>query len=126
MRKRSIVRRIALLLIALLGFAQASVALAGCPIERGTLSPMLQAGEPCGGGCATEFKPYFPELANRCVAHCTADLQNAGSAVALVRNPGEPPLLAVLIPLGNRSLDGGFAAPPPALPRRILLHSFLI
>jgi hypothetical protein len=123
---RRLFRRVAIALIALLAFAQASVALAGCPMERGAMSAMLQTGEPCGT-CETEFKPYFPEFANRCVAHCTADLQNAGSAVALVRSPGEPPLLVVLPAPEARSLDSGLEAPPPgAPPRRILLHSFLI
>lgn len=125
MSRRSF-RRIAITLIAFMAFAQASVALAGCPMERGGLSAMLQTGEPCGG-CETEFKPYFPEFANRCVAHCTADLQNAGPAVALVRSPGEPPLLVVFPALAPASLDRGLEAPPPgAPPRRILLHSFLI
>ena len=90
------------------------------------MAPMLQGGEPCGG-CETEFKPYFPEFANRCVAHCTADLQNAGSPAALVRSPGEPPLLVVLPAQNSTSFDSGLDAPPPgAPPRRILLHSFLI
>lgn len=113
--------------MALLAFAQASVALAACPMERGTLAPVMHAGEPCGG-CDTGFKPYFPEFANRCVAHCTADLQNAGAAVALLRSPGGPPLLA-LAPAGaaTAAQEGGLQAPPPgARPVRILLHSFLI
>lgn len=123
---RRLFRRIAIALIALMAFAQASVALAGCPMERGALSTMLHLGEPCGG-CETEFKPYFPEFANRCVAHCTADLQNAGPAIALLRGPGEPSVLVVPAALGPSSRDSGLEAPPPGSPpRRILLHSFLI
>ena len=123
---RRILRRIAVALISLLVFAQANVALAACPMERGgMLAPILQAGEPCSG-CDTGFKPSFPELAGRCVAHCTADLQNTGPAAALVRSPGEPP--ALVVPAAHRpGLHGGLFAPPAgAPPVRIVLHSFLI
>lgn len=125
MNCRRILRRIALALISLLAFAQASVALAACPMERGALAPMLQAGE-AWGDCDAEFKPYFPQFANRCVAHCTAELQNAGPAAALLRSPGEPPVLVV--PAAHPpTLHGGLAAPPAgAPPVRIVLHSFLI
>jgi hypothetical protein len=118
--------RTSILLIALLLFAQASVAAAACQMDRGALGPMLEMVDGCGG-CDTEFKPYSPQYANRCVAHCTADLQLSGVAVALARSPADAPLLTVFP--ADRSYLGsaGLAeAPPGAPPRRILLHSFLI
>lgn len=114
------------MLMALLAFAQANVAFADCPMDRGSLAPMVQIGEPCGG-CDTEFKPYFPEHANRCVAHCTADLQNVGPDVALVRSPGPAPMFLVEAFSGASIASRGLIGPPPgAPPRRIVLHSFLI
>lgn len=115
----------AILLMALLGFAQASVALSACPMERGGLSPMLVVGGGCG--CETEVKTYTPQYANRCVAHCTADLQLGGLPVALVRGPADAPVL--LLPRAELNFQSGAAleAPPPVpVPSRILLHSFLI
>lgn len=114
------------MLMAMLAFAQASVAFANCPMERGAMAPMLQEGEPCGG-CETEFKPYFPQFANRCVAHCTADLQNVGPEVALVQAFRAAPLFVVEVVPDDKFTLAGLEGPPPgAPPRRVLLHSFLI
>jgi hypothetical protein len=65
--------------------------------------------------------------ANRCFAHCTADLQAVGEPVVLARSAADRPIL--LLPRTevrispHTGLDG---APPGAPPRRVLLHSFLI
>ncbi|MGH8221904.1 MAG: hypothetical protein ACREQZ_02920 [Woeseiaceae bacterium] len=125
MRAR-IVRRIAIALIALLGFAQASLALADCPIERGALAQAVEAAndEGCCGVSVSGFESLY---GNRCVAHCTSDLQLAGLATALVRSPADMPVL--LLERRDYGAGGGtgLQAPPPgAPPTRILLHSYLI
>jgi hypothetical protein len=118
-------RRISIWLIAMLVFAQASVAVAACTMDRGSFAPMLQMAEGCD--CETQLKPDAPQYANRCVAHCTADLQLSGSMTALVRSPAHVPVL--LLPPFDRlaSPRTGLESPPPgSVPHRILLHSFLI
>jgi hypothetical protein len=124
MRPR-LIRRFALCLIAVLAFAQASVVLAACTMERGSMASML-AMEDCGG-CEQQADADIAQSANRCVAHCTADLQLPGSASALLRSPAHVPVL--LLPPAHRpaSPRTGLDQPPPGTPpHRILLHSFLI
>jgi hypothetical protein len=121
-----LIRRVSIWLIAMLAFAQASVAIAACSMDRGSLAPMLEMAGDCGD-CQTQVKPDAPQYANRCVAHCTADLQLSGSTTALVRSPAYLPVL--LLPPFERlaSPRTGLQAPPPgSVPHRILLHSFLI
>ena len=118
-------RRIGLLVIALLVFAQGSVALAACSMERGAPMQMTQADDACACDAQAGFEA--PMHANVCVAHCTSDLQLAGVATALVRAPAAAPVLVVA--LVREYSPGRMAreAPPPrAVPPRILLHSFLI
>jgi len=121
-----LIRRVSIWLIAVLAFAQASVAIAACSMERGSLAPMLEMAEGCD--CeAPQVKTDAPQYANRCVAHCTADLQLSGGAAALVRSPAEAPVL--LLPRFDRSPapNTGLESPPRGtVPPRILLHSFLI
>ncbi|MGQ0546696.1 MAG: hypothetical protein ACT4P3_15390 [Betaproteobacteria bacterium] len=127
MRMRArIIRRIAIALIALLGFAQASLSLADCPVERGALAlAMAPAGE--DGCCGASVSGFDSLYGNRCVAHCTSDLQLAGLAVALVRSPADLPVLLLERRDDRGSPPTGLQAPPPgAPPARILLHSFLI
>lgn len=124
---RRLIRRLALALIALLAFAQASVVLAACSMERGEMARMATAttGDDCCGP-GPEFQPA-PQLTNDCLAHCTADLQLCGAPPALVRGPADAPVL--LWPDTTRSppLRAGSEAPPArTIPSRILLHSFLI
>ena len=119
-------RRMSLWLIAMLVFAQASVAMAACTMDRGSLAPMLEMSEGCGD-CGTELKTDAPQYANRCVAHCTSDLQLSGESVAIVRGPAPVPVLWV--PPTERLASprtGLEETPPGAPPHRILLHSFLI
>jgi hypothetical protein len=120
-----LIRRVSLCLIAVLAFAQASVVAAACTMERGSMAPMLQMADGCD--CETQVKTDAPQYANRCVAHCTADLQLSGLTAMLVRAPADAPVL--LVPRIEPRFSGGagFEAPlPAAVPRRILLHSFLI
>ena len=121
--KLRLIRRIALVLVAVLAFAQANVALAACPTERGAMA--LAAAD--GGCCDTpQFEPA-PQLTNGCVAHCTADLQLSALPLALVRAPADVPVLFVAGPEPDLPTGAGLATPPlVSVPSRILLHSFLI
>jgi hypothetical protein len=121
-----LIRRVSLWLIAMLAFAQASVAVAACTMDRGSLAPMLEMSEGCGD-CKTELKPDAPQYANRCVAHCTSDLQLSGSLAALAVHPADGPVLVVPRAARYRvpcAIDE--PSPPGAVPVRILLHSYLI
>jgi hypothetical protein len=119
------IRRLALALIALLAFAQVSVALAACSMDRGTLAQAvaMPADSPCTD-CGPIVTDYDPLHANRCVAHCTADLQLAGLPIANVRAACDAPVL--LVPRAEPPPDIRFTAEPLQLPRRVLLHSYLI
>jgi hypothetical protein len=120
-------RRVAISLIGLLIFAQASVTLAYCPMDRGMLSLTIGASEddPCID-CGTSASEFGSLYANRCLNHCTADLQLAGLPVALVRAAGETPVLLVERPVLHFGLAALHAPPPGERPRRVLLHSYLI
>jgi len=120
-------RRVALLMIGLLAFAQGSTAFATCSMERGTAAPAMAMApdEACADcGAATSGASKYPNL---CVAHCTSDLQLAGVAASIVRGPADLPVLRIARPeIGPAPRTGLHAPPPGAPPRRILLHSFLI
>lgn len=121
-----LIRRVSIWVIAVLAFAQASVAIAACSMDRGSLVPMLEMSEGCGD-CKTEVKPDAPQYANRCVAHCTSDLQLSGSLAALSVHPAEVPVLVLPHAAVYRVPRGiAQASPSSAPPVRILLHSFLI
>lgn len=117
---RRLIRRIAFVLLALVGFAQASFAFAGCVMDRGDMAAMATTGDCCGE--APQFEA-LAELRNDCLAHCTADLQLAGAAVALVQVPAD--VVAYLLPPGTVPYPV-VPAPPPSIPSRVLLHSYLI
>ena len=119
MLTRASIRRFAVMLIALLGFAHAGLALSACTMERGDLSQAL-AGQ--GMECCEESVS-----ANGCVTHCTSDLQNFAASPAMVQPAVDIlmfvlPARAVLQP-DAASIDG---RPPNVIPQRILLHSFLV
>jgi hypothetical protein len=116
-------RRVALLLIGLLVFAQGAVALAACSMERGMTAPIAMAADERCPDCPSPAAQA--QNGNLCVAHCTSDLQLAGVTVSLVRGPVQLPVLVVSRP--TALLPAGLDVPPSgAPPRRILLHSFLI
>jgi hypothetical protein len=127
-----LIRRLALALIAVLAFAQASVVLAACTMDRGEMGPMMAHASDSGApdeDCCAPAPVHSPEaqVANNCFAHCTADLQLAGFPVALVQVPAATPVL--LLPQPERRSPGRAvleAPPPPTVTSRILLHSFLI
>jgi hypothetical protein len=122
LRRRPKHALLALVVLASLVFAQAAVALALCPMERGGLAQM-------SADCACQSAvPGVGELGmNGCVAHCTSDLQQSGFVLGMVPAAADAPVLIVsaLEPpwSRNRGLD---SSPPGTPPRRILLHSFLI
>jgi hypothetical protein len=120
-------RRIALLTLALLAFAQASVAFSSCSMDRGTMAPAMAAdNDEFAADCETPITTT-PSSANLCALHCTWDLQVAGVAVALLRSPAGLPILTVALPRAAPAPRTGLPAPPSgAPPHRILSHSFLI
>jgi hypothetical protein len=121
-------RRVALLMIGLLAFAQGSVAFAACSMERGTAAAAMPMApdEPCAD-CGAATSGTASKYSNLCVAHCTSDLQLAGVAASIVRGPADLPVLRIARPEIGAAPHTGLHAPPPgAPPRRILLHSFLI
>ncbi len=119
-------RWVASVLLAALAFTHASVSFAACPLERGHLGTVMTSkAEPCRDDLSvTGFESLY---ANRCVAHCTSDLQLSGDAAAIVRSPGEAPVL-VLKPAATARVPRTISdpSPPGEVPIRILLHSFLI
>jgi hypothetical protein len=117
------VRRIALALIALLVYAQGSVALAGCTKNRGDMA-RAAAGHEC---CDTTDVQPGPGLVNGCLSHCTADLQLFEPPATLVRAPADTSVLTVPV-AGADSPDprAHAASSTPVVPPRILFQSFLI
>ena len=120
---RRLIRRIAVMLIALLAFAHGSLALAACDMDRGSMAQAMAMPDmpDCDGAMGDAPAPGAV-----CAAHCSSDLQFPGLQLPLVRDAATVPVLVV--ELREHHFDGSlFAAPPhPAPPRRILLHSFLI
>jgi hypothetical protein len=122
---RRLIRRLALALIAMLAFAQASIALAACSVDRGEMAQMVATGDDCCG--TAELQAWEAQLTNDCVAHCTADLQLSRLPIALVHRASDSAVL--LLPHRERgSPPTGQVEPLAArvIPPRILLHSFLI
>jgi hypothetical protein len=122
-------RRIALLLLAVLAFAQVNVAMASCATGGGMMAmSMSMAGasdKPCDG-CETPLNTPQQQLSSVCATHCATGDQPAAVSAALGVQSIQQPVL-VLPRLVPRSRPTGLDAPPSgAPPRRILLHSFLI
>lgn len=125
--KRRFKRWLTLLVLAAIAFAQASFAFSDCQVGRGRLAQAIGITEkpPCSDSVmAVEA---WTKYTNRCLAHCTADLQATGTAVALVRAPAGDPVL-LLVRVDRLQVAGaGLEAPPlGAPPLRVLLHSFLV
>ncbi|HEV8110814.1 MAG TPA: hypothetical protein VGP97_25145 [Burkholderiales bacterium] len=123
-------RRIALVLLALLAFAQVNVALAGCFMDRASLASVTATTPDMDGTCdGCSMPPSGPahQISNVCIVHCTSDLQLTTADIPLVFDAVEIPIFVVppfeSPPLAKSALDGPPVAAPP---RRILLHSFLI
>jgi hypothetical protein len=117
----------AIVLLAAIAFTQVSLAFSDCQLDRTALLATMRSStsDPCDhGGLVAK---NWIKFENRCFAHCTADLQTVGHAVALLRSPADAPVLA-LVPSKPLSLARiAFDAPQPgAPPPRILFRSFLI
>lgn len=121
-------RWIALSLLAATVFAQASFAAAMCEMDRRTLSQVVVAATEPACGCDADAAGHEPFATNRCLAHCTADLQIAGFPVAIVRSPADAPVLFAQPGENSQTAHRGRLDSPPlaAVPIRILLHSFLV
>ncbi len=115
---------ISIVALAVLVFAQGSIALAACQMDRGTMGPMqMDAG--CDGCPSTPAGVVA--LDNTCVAHCTSDLQLSSAPVEPVCDAGAATAPWLTLPADQTLARTAFESPPPrALPARILLHSFLI
>ena|SRR5690242_18792846 len=121
-------RRIAMLMLALLAFAEANVASHACTMDRGAMGPGMATGaDRPGADCDAPMAATKSRDANLCAVHCTWDLQAAGVAFASVATPGNSPILTVAGPRETPAPRTGLYAPPSgAPPLRILLHSFLV
>ena len=125
---RRLRRWIALLMLGLLGFAQAGVALAACLADRGEMAGMASAPAhgAAGHACCEDGDRAPGPPTNICVAHCTSDLQAFGWASFAV--PRVAALVIAVIP--RASIVAVWytpaEAPPPRIPPRILLHSYLV
>ena len=117
------VRRLALTLVALYAFGLGTVALAACGLNRGALAHMAAEQGDAECECQDSMAPA-PSMSAGCVAHCTADLQNAGPQPPALAAWADSPVLALEPQVRRVRLSG--ERPPPGPPRRILLHSFLI
>ncbi|HEX2566870.1 MAG TPA: hypothetical protein VHL85_08410 [Burkholderiales bacterium] len=118
--RASLKRRIALLLLAVLAFAQMDVALAApCP-----MSPGMAVDMPCED-CDTPLQSAHNDMPSVCATACAVSDQpgavGATLAVALA-------LQAAFFVRNSVPYDAPLALgdPPPRPPHRILLHSFLI
>lgn len=129
MTRRSL-RRLAFALLAVLGFAQASVALAACVMDRAALPQMLDlpaAAHECCDPSGTPPDARLPLGANACVAQSTADLQAFGVPAVPVPSSSATAVLAVPAWPASRVMESPAGEPMRAgIPRRILLHSFLV
>ncbi len=121
---RSLLRRTAVLLTALFLFAQGSVALAACAMDRGSMATAMEMPADMECDCGEMQANTTPTAT--CVAHCTADLQLSGAAFVLVRTPSVSAVLHV-VAYRDSSIRGADKSPPRSgVPPRILLHSYLI
>lgn len=118
----------AMLLLAVVAFAQASLAYSACQLERNSLSKAIRpAAAAVHRDCESPIVTEWTKYPNRCLMHCSADLQTVGAAVALIRAPAAAPVLVLDWPQERAAMHTGLdAAPAGAPPPRILFHSFLI
>lgn len=123
---RKLRRWTALMLLGALAFMHVSLAAAACEMDRRALAQVMvaEAGQACE--CEADSAGAAPLSTNRCVAHCTADLQNisiGASITCAATNVNVLFLPRREAPPLNAYRD---SPPPVGVPVRILLHSFLI
>lgn len=129
---RRIKRLLSICMLAVLGFSHASLALAVCSIERGQLSQVLASPDPaaqhdCCDESFAQGEGKIPMPANGCLSHCTADLQVFSFVDA--PNLAHASIQLFVVPQADRTqvvTPKADEQPPAAVPRRILLQSFLI
>jgi hypothetical protein len=124
---RRLKRWLASLVLFAVAFGHASFVHSACQLERGSLAQAIgeAAGPPCEDGKI--MARAWTKYPNRCLAHCTADLQAAGGAVPLVPAPAPDPVLVLARPESLPLEDTGLRVPPAGVPPlRILLHAFLV
>ena len=121
---RSLLRRTAVALTALFLFAQGSVALAACAMDRGSMAPATQMAADMECDCGEMQAKSTPSAT--CVAHCTVDLQLSGAALVLVHAPSVCAVLQVAAFRDSPIRVAEKSPPRSGVPPRILLHSFLI
>lgn len=119
-------RRTAAVVVGTLAFGQVSLAAAACEMDRRALAQITVAGAGHRAECEEHAAGVAPLSTNRCMSHCTADLQihsAAGAAIcghagacALPPAPRVPP---------DAAADRHFP-PRVAIPIRILLHAYLV
>jgi hypothetical protein len=119
-----LIRRIAIALLAPYAFGQASVALAACGMDREAMAQAMAM--PAGDMCDDCVEAGTDSVTALCVAHCTADLQVAGTAPDVGVAPATTASMLVVAVPRFRSPPLLGPVPPGAPPRRILLHSFQI
>ena len=118
---------VAALVLGALGFAHASVSLAACSMERGSMSEVLAVESSDSCDCGTAMTEYGPLYTNRCVAHCTADLQVSGVVAVIVNGATNAPALFLPGAAWRAGWPRRADVPPGAsVPKRIQLHSFLV
>ena len=111
-------------MLGVLFYAQAGVVLAACGMDRGELGQAMSAQPAAGHECCDEEES--PPPANLCVAHCTADLQAFGWAALPL--PAAAPSAPIFLQPSFAAAPPALRhpAPPPRVPPRIFLHSFLV
>ena len=126
--KRGSRRWLAIFVLAAIAFTQASLAFSTCQLDRKSLPRAMGSASAAAHACETAVAKDWTKFPNRCLAHCTADLQTVGDAVALVRSPADAPVLTLVrlerLPFQRTDLEA--LPPPPAPPPRILFHQLLI
>jgi hypothetical protein len=120
-------RRIALLLLAMLAFAQANMAWASCAMDAGMMaSVMAGAGDDPCKGCDTPPGDSRDQISSVCAAHCATGDQPAAVPAALMLSRTDVAVLTLPHRIFEARPTGLDGPPCGAPPRRILLHSFLI
>jgi hypothetical protein len=119
--------RVAIALIAVMGFAQFGTAFSGCLMDPADMaaSMAMDPGHPCEG-CDEMPSTGTAMAPSICAAHCATGAQptatSAPLSVAVVLLPG-----LTVPPVPPASRPKGLEGPPlGAPPSRIVLHSFLI
>lgn len=129
---RRIKRLLSICMLAVLGFSHASLAFAVCGIERGELSQVLASEvravhHECCDESLAAGESTLPMSSNGCLNHCTADLQVFSFLDAPTFIGAGIQLFVISLPDHARALlQKADERPPAAVPRRILLQSFLI